>query len=172
MKAMSLFLVSLTLILMGCTKQSVNGSEVYEQTPISDRNTHEQSNPSEENTGERADMRVTFDLENTKRVIQEALGSDERGTRLATLSLQDAGVRGAIRVKVIVRSGDIGEDGYPNAHTILEVESEDHRVYQVHLNGRYLVDLVVDMETGNSIFSIAPSFQFDDAQSANDSTSG
>jgi len=88
---------------------------------------------------------INFDFDNTVMVIQSVLKCEDRQARNIARALDRANIAGAITATVIEDAG---------GGLILEIESEDHRVYHVYLNSGFYADAIKDMETGEFVFYI------------------
>jgi len=103
---------------------------------------------------EGGDEMVDFNFENTVRVLEEVLDHPVTEGGFVVGAIRDAGIRGAIHAEWT-------EPPEPPRSVIPSfiIESEDNRVYRVfghfsHMSGRFMVDSIRDMKTGETIFGI------------------
>ena len=81
-------------------------------------------------------------FKNTVRVIQEVLGISEEDARLVAGGMGLGGIRGAIRAELV-------DDETTQSTRVLEVESEDNRIYRIYMGGDFSVFQIRCMETGS-----------------------
>ena len=76
-----------------------------------------------------------FNMQRTIRVIHRALGNvDVSDAETITLSLQSAGVRGAIQAELLESLDDFNRTHSPGADLLrLEIISEDNKTYHIHI---------------------------------------
>ena len=104
---------------------------------------------------------ITFDIENTIKVLQEALGRSTREAEGIADILMLAGVQGVRRAELL-DSLEL-DTHFPRGRPLLEIESEDNKIYHLHLtfltsygfeNSRfYSIDRIIDLETGVWIYN-------------------
>jgi len=131
---MKIILLTLTLImLVGCSSREPVDQQAYD----------------EDNT--EMNNQLDFDRENSITQIQEVLETAESWEiEIIVDILESVGVRGVIRAEFIEQSsGDL-----PTI-PILEVESEDNRIYYIHLSGGYIMT-ITDPEKGIIYEAISP----------------
>lgn len=169
MKMVAGLTVILALLLMSCvTQSSVSPTAknyepytmikdgIYDQYATENNGGYsdmEMNNYIDDATRARLDdfaVRANFDVDNTFYIIREALGPDARVTLVVSSLIWPYEIRGAIRAELI----DDGhrEDGRRMASRILEIESEDNRVYHLYIGDGYLVRRIMCVETGDTVF--------------------
>jgi len=95
---------------------------------------------------EEADM--NFDYENSFQVIQKSLNCDDpEDVEIILDTLERAKVKGAL-------SGEIKADDSLWAPVVLEIESEDNKIYRIYMNQIYNVEGIQDMDTGKYIYRV------------------
>ena len=93
-----------------------------------------------------------FDVENSIRVIQEALGVDEQDARRPVARLALLGIKGIINAREVKDTTEIeGERIYEEGDRLFDFESEDNRHYRMWVNQRARIKRIIDLETGERV---------------------